>query len=181
MMKSRSILPAARNSRSKPLEAPKLDSYDPTDAEEEKLSQLARDHNFSDRDPSGAGDAQRAEEQSPRPTEAAPKVAHSAAETGAQDRPRSLIPARVQVVGPEAVSKDELKEQFNACLADGKPLPMPADLRSTAIPKHRFYQMMPVHVAAALEALTEANGYEKEWQLIAEMMKMLGAVDQKDS
>ena len=155
-MKSRSAFKGLGVAKDRQLEAPKLPSVDPTADQEAKLSDLARSHKFHDRDPSVVEDSDKA--------------------AGLM----SLIPTRSKVASEKAETKEEIRKKFAECLSSGKPLPMPSDLRHAGLARERFYQVMPVHVSEALTALTEAHGYEKEWQLIAEMMRALGGTVSED-
>lgn len=74
----------------------------------------------------------------------------------------------------EPADFDELVKAYTEKLKAGEQLPLPPDPTRNKVPRHRLYQNMPVHTVAALQALTDAHGYQYMWMVLDDILKASG-------
>lgn len=97
-------------------------------------------------------------------------------------RKSSLIPSsnkKAENRGEEGQrSLEEWVEVYLERLANEQPLQRPTESYRSG-KKDRFAQVMPAYLSAALTAVAQANGFNKEWQLIEYMLEELGAFEER--
>lgn len=75
---------------------------------------------------------------------------------------------------PVSALLPELVEQYTQALSAGESLPLPPNPFFQKVDRHRVYTMCPVHTAAALQAYSDAKGYNQMWMAIDDLLRGAG-------
>lgn len=88
-----------------------------------------------------------------------------------QEKASSPAPKKPARPAPVSASFPELVEQYTEALGAGESLPLPPNPFFQKVDRHRVYTMCPVHTAAALQAYSDAKGYNQMWMAIDDLLR----------
>lgn len=165
--------------------ADKLEPIKPDPAKEEAFLDKAAEGAWHDRNvkPEGqGGDEPKASEKAeadPKPA-SKPKAAKPKTKAKSEpvaepkveaEKPAAAAPKKPARPAPVSTSFPELVEQYTEALRAGESLPLPPNPFFQKVDRHRVYTMCPVHTAAALQAYSDAKGYNQMWMAIDDLLR----------